>query len=573
MGAKKIFLKNQKGSILITVYVIVALLSVLAVASIDVTVNEYSSAKRKMLKTEMHYLAEGGVEYVVSSIANKIAEAGYDEPSSILDYIPSSDFDMPPVNYLPSGFTWENITCQYVWAEDESDPSSLRHYILSAAVKHIESGEILTLNQRVSRKRVQTFQHVVFYDLDLEILPGPDMILSGKIHCNGDIYADCGDTLTIDTDVFHSSGNIFNKRKNEVDSHSSGDVSIKEYDSSNYYDMEDGGIRMDSDNPNWANGALGKWGGTVKSGVHGVNSIAIPGVGSIASDSYYANQANVTVEGDSVYSNGNLLVEGVPDANGDLPPGTHIPVGTISTSNGFYDQRENEYVEMTTIDLKKMAGYVEYTDQYGEPQEKQGTNYLPDNGLLYATTTGSFGRVPGVKLINGSEIHSGTSSGRNVGLTVVSNDPVYIQGDYNTTNKKPASVICDAFNILSNSWDDANSSRSLYYREASETTLNLGVISGIVPTPSYGGGNYSGGFENLSRFHEDWRNKAVNIRGAFVVLWESDIATSPWGSASYSAPIRNWNYDPDFDTMSNLPSYTPYAIEMARIVWWEDFKE
>ena len=42
------------------------------------------------------------------------------------------------------------------------------------------------------------FQFAVFYTNDLEILPGPDMTLGGRVHCNGDIYLGCGGTLTVD---------------------------------------------------------------------------------------------------------------------------------------------------------------------------------------------------------------------------------------------------------------------------------------------------------------------------------------------------------------------------------------
>jgi len=40
-------------------------------------------------------------------------------------------------------------------------------------------------------------------------------------------------------------------------------------------------------------------------------------------------------------------------------------------------------------------------------------------------------------------------------LTVVSPNPVYIWGDFNVNDKKPAAVICDAINLLSNRWDDS----------------------------------------------------------------------------------------------------------------------
>ena len=44
---------------------------------------------------------------------------------------------------------------------------------------------------------IPIFQFLVFYAQDLEILPGPDMNLSGRIHANGDLYLNAGATMTI----------------------------------------------------------------------------------------------------------------------------------------------------------------------------------------------------------------------------------------------------------------------------------------------------------------------------------------------------------------------------------------
>ena len=124
-----------------------------------------------------------------------------------------------------------------------------------------------------------------------------------------------------------------------------------------------------------------------------------------------------------------------------------------------------------------------------------------------------------MRLKNGSKIPSS-------GLTVVSANPVYIQGDFNTGRKydgtvnppsnnstsdpltpqvtgynnpsnpsgtgvrAPCSVLGDAVTILSNSWSDGASGTT---PNASSTTVNAALISGIVPTNAYGDGKYSGG--------------------------------------------------------------------------------
>src|SRR5206468_6828270 len=60
--------------------------------------------------------------------------------------------------------------------------------------------------------------------------------------------------------------------------------------------------------------------------------------------------------------------------------------------------------------------------------------------------------------------------------------------------RKTCVIVSDAITVLSNNWDDSKSSFSLSSRDASNTTINCSLVSGIVPTS---GGNYSGGAENF----------------------------------------------------------------------------
>jgi hypothetical protein len=141
--------------------------------------------------------------------------------------------------------------------------------------------------------------------------------------------------------------------------------------------------------------------------------------------------------------------------------------------------------------------------------------------------------------------------------------PVYVHGDYNTISKKPAAVITDALNLLSNSWDFTKTAGQAPV--ASATTYNFAMISGHVATD---GAQYSGGFENLPRFHENWSGKTCTILGSFVSTWFSALAAGPWvyGGAWYEAPNRNWSYDAMFD-QGRLPPFTPMVIASRHVAW------
>ncbi|MEM7234711.1 MAG: hypothetical protein AAF517_21205, partial [Planctomycetota bacterium] len=304
-----------------------------------------------------------------------------------------------------------------------------------------------------------------------------------------------------------------------------GTVNIRVNGTTNYQPLTNA---EDAEHADWTNYALNRWGGTVKDGAHGVKEVAAPEIQSIkafnsdGSKGYYHEQADLVIVDDQAY-----------DAAGNP-----VDLGAALVQKTMYDAREKKNVTVSEIDLAALNAAGEF----------------PDNGLIYAYRTDASSSQPnGVRLVNGAELGGP--------LTVVTEDPLYVKGDYNTVNKKGASVLADAVNLLSNGWTDGGGTM----QTAVETTYNMAFVTGNVPTPD-GGGTYSGGFENLPRFHENWTGVAAHIRGSFVNLFESEIAKAPWGSGGvYSPPIRDWRFDPDL--ISNLPPHTPNLVYFQRVLW------
>src|SRR4029077_7248624 len=123
------------------------------------------------------------------------------------------------------------------------------------------------------------------------------------------------------------------------------------------------------------------------------------------------------------------------------------------------------------------------------------------NGILYIDDVSSTGYADpkAIRLTDGATLPSIGSTG----LTVASQNPVYIEGDYNTSGTRvPSAVFADSVTILSNAWDDSNSSGGLSSRNASDTTVNTALVCGFVPSEwtnpvthqTYG---YSGGLNNF----------------------------------------------------------------------------
>lgn len=515
---------NRKGFTLVIAFMIMLLLSVLIAAVITRGVTEYNTAERNRVFMETFYLAEAG-------LAQGVYQLAFNEANRI-PY--SHDLTGSPVSVNIPGV---DATVEYIWVDllGEANPDQLiadpeglsyflRNFLITATARHNKFPTQISVNQIICRSRMYAFQFAVFYEGDLEILPGPTMNFVGKIHSNHDIYLASRNSLSVDSSYLRSAGQIFNKRKDSTEL-MPGYVEILNRISGIMRRMKIGDEEpLDCERSDWETESQIRWGGTVKSSVHGVHALAVPTVGSIQPDGYFAQNAGLKIIDNTAY------VDGVPVV---LPP------GTLSTGS-FWNVRENKEITVTNIDISLL----------------NTSGWFPANGLLYASRTDAGPSQPNsIRLINGSTL--------NGPLTVVSNDPVYIKGDYNSINKRPAAVICDALNILSNNWNDSTGIDS---RVASNTTVNSAFIAGNNNTSV---GDYNGGLENYPRFLENWSGKTLTYRGSFVGLWNSQVAQGHWNRGGYSPPNRNWNYDTDFNNSNNLPPFTPFLVETMALAWWK----
>jgi hypothetical protein len=187
----------------------------------------------------------------------------------------------------------------------------------------------------------------------------------------------------------------------------------------------------------------------------------------------------------------------------------------------------------------------------------------------------------GLKLTNGSAIDLGANGGIPFGLAVASENPVYIQGNYNSTggtfdgSHVAASIIADAVTLLSNSWNDRHSFNCPHTlaatcnggksgRVASTTWYRMAIIAGkgmSFPHPDtlYQDFGTDGGVHNFLRFLENWGGQTLNYRGSIVSLFFNRQATGIYKCCTnvYSPPSRGYNFDVEFLQPNLLPPRTP----------------
>jgi hypothetical protein len=186
-----------------------------------------------------------------------------------------------------------------------------------------------------------------------------------------------------------------------------------------------------------------------------------------------------------------------------------------------------------------------------------------------------------LKLVNGA-IVGGAARLPVGGLTVASENPVYVHGNYNASNDPvvnateahvPAAVIADVVGIMSNGWTDATSFKNpnaATGRPALTTGYRFAVITGkslSFPYPNAGTPHFlfgtDGGAGNFLRLMENWRIAGVdlNYRGSMVSLFTArqGVGTFKYGDPHnvYDYADRNFKFDDDFLQPALLPPGTP----------------
>ena len=256
----------------------------------------------------------------------------------------------------------------------------------------------------------------------------------------------------------------------------------------------------------------------------------------------------------------------------------------IVNGTTLQDNREAAQVKLTNLDVSKIY------DAFKTGGTLAGT--VPFNGILYVSdaraSTAPANERRAFRLINGASVPQG-------GLTIASDNAIYIQGDYNTGtkggtqplsnnlgssndptqptvtgyNREPCAVIADAVMILSNNWKDSLSTSDVSQRLATNTTVNTAIISGIVPS-GISNGNYSGGAENFPRLLETWgSDNTFTYYGSMVELFKSKYHTGVWGKNNvYDPPVRNWYFDTKFYV--NPPPGTLDLVIYKRGRWFTE---
>lgn len=207
----------------------------------------------------------------------------------------------------------------------------------------------------------------------------------------------------------------------------------------------------------------------------------------------------------------------------------------------------------------------------GQPFDFQGTALAPEVRFRIpdcaSYVTGGIEAFPNaVRVVNGATLNAGVLP---KGLSIVTNLPLYMTGDYNTgsnvttatsTPWLPSLLAGDKVAFVSNAWTDRLSrwdqAPSATNRLASNTTYNTAMLT----EPAY----------TLSLFLENWTGRNMRMNGSMVIGHNAVYALHDnycCGTLTYDPPNRFFNYDQHFNAMINQPPGTPVFPISAIAVW------
>jgi Tfp pilus assembly protein PilX len=175
------------------------------------------------------------------------------------------------------------------------------------------------------------------------------------------------------------------------------------------------------------------------------------------------------------------------------------------------------------------------------------------------------------------------------GLSIVAENPVYVQGDWNATQagfvepNVATSIIADGVTVLSNNWNDNNSLTSPYNPGArprsAQSYYRFATIGGknpAFPRPT-GWANPTdfgtdGGAHNFLRMLES--GGTVNYRGSIATFFYSRQAMGVYKCCAtvYGAPTRNFNFDTDFLDPTLLPPLTPVFRDLNTLGFAQELR-
>ncbi len=574
-------LHDERGLALEGTLLVLVLMSAILMAAVSGVTVVTRTANYDYRGSRVFYAAEGGAEAVMAQLADALEDGALsDEELAAIQ---------PPTL---TGFTFTDVTAQRVGAieiETITDGPYAGLYSLTQRVDitteardELDNSSSIIVSAKA--QAIPIFQFGVFFEQDLEVTNGPAMEFAGWVHSNGNIYMSSNNAWY--RDVITTPNQMFWQRK---------DKNLR-YNGVYVNDASGNEVQLDFDSRSHPTASAFRahsdmyYDNRIKTNAYSVDSLKVPlpeGMQPIvvtqprdAADNDLVRKAKFAWKADwyieidlaqltqsSADDPNELCQSGMIQVRGaglTLPSQGECMQIFEWTFEAFYEGRELRNADVLDIDMRALGDW-------------SGASLARTNQILYVTfintpaVTGATdgngdGFYPVVRFHNGRRLTGGA-------LTMATDRPIYVQGDYNVDAWVPAAVVGDAITLLSNNWNDANQQQQFIVRRtAADTQYLMAILAGHSATACdwmlCGTNPYGGGLENYPRFLEKWKangvKKVAMYRGSLVSLHQSVYATGQWSGAYYKPPNRDWGFEVRFEDPQNLPPGTPTVGNVIR---------
>ena len=582
--------RSRRGFALEVVVLMLVMFSIIVLAGLSAvtTISRTSNADYRGARAS--YAAEGGADDIMSQLDAAMQDGiinGSDIASITSPEI--TGYRMTQTTYTTGVPVSRTIT-----AGPFSGLYSLNQPIDITVEARDTSGNKATAVLSVNAQTIPLFQFGVFYEDDLEINPGAPMTFVGWVHTNGNLYMS-SNSATFQSNIT-TPDSVFWNRKNE--NQRLGGVRIN--------NVAGTAVLLDFDSrslsePAFKTRSQQRFSGRLMSKAHGVRPLKLPLPVNVPamtlvqprnpgdtpivqdvkmawkSDWYITIDAAVFDLPTQAARNASLCTAlfMTHDRSGGLttPDATDCARIFVARPNAFYDGREDLSPDLLDIHMDELRLWSDASRADRSPR------------IIYLNFTnlgGSTNRdLVSVRLRAGGQLPMPATSADTGGLSMVTERPLYVLGDYNTTVWRPAAIMSDAITFLSNppnaamapcalpGWCDSQQAGPIQRSASNLTTVNAALLSGHSATPcdyaraGCGVPPYGGGLENFPRFLENWGGGRIfRYTGSLVSLYQSRFVTGLWGNvtnggAYYTPPTRQWSFDVNFRFPERLPPGTP----------------
>lgn len=511
--------KSKTGSSLILVTIIATAIGIIVASLIQSAVTERRVNYRNELRYEAQNAAASVVEYGLSQVsykfkkrtsltANALSPTSGDALVAPTEAMLTSNVSVSDIHLEGGTVPPYPVDLQYIDPDDpnnEFDPlkgkrAHIREISVYGKVAATDprasdgAGDSykkldVYVTQRLQVRDAPLFAHAIFYNLDLELHPGPVMNVYGPVHTNGTFWIQAGNKIYFHNQVTTSEHVRYGHKIQGIESNQNGNVYFKNRNGDfknmkidgNYYDSFMRGTELDDDYREFASN---RWNGNLITKMHDVaeyvpvnfssyeeddpstaaydpvnsgRAIIEPKISDVTDPEYdeeiesqkMVNKAGLRFVWDT---NTNVVTAYRKDGTQlDIAPLIGVAGDGIDDSDQLLeykasdmkDHRRNRTLDTVDINIGKLKQLIENPDT--SDSTKHIGNYDPEtdwNGIIYfecksSNSNSSVAQAldyTGIKLWGGDtdETKQGIpSKGVDPGMTFATNNALYIKGNFN----------------------------------------------------------------------------------------------------------------------------------------------